>query len=113
MRNGQVWFEADPAAGTDGSAGPCAVDDGRFRRTLGAAQADKKHAEQNQSQPGELLLSQRLVEEDLCPDQAPHISERHHRVKHGKLPDRKSTRLTSSHGYISYAVFCLQKNSPH
>src|SRR2546429_9785226 len=24
-------------------------------------------------------------------------------------PDRKSTRLNSSHGYISYAVFCLQK----
>src|SRR3989304_6229309 len=23
--------------------------------------------------------------------------------------DRKSTRLNSSHGYISYAVFCLQK----
>src|SRR2546422_1605006 len=26
----------------------------------------------------------------------------------GKL-DRKSTRLNSSHGYISYAVFCLKK----
>src|SRR2546429_6266036 len=25
--------------------------------------------------------------------------------------DRKSTRLNSSHGYISYAVFCLQKTS--
>ena len=23
--------------------------------------------------------------------------------------DRKSTRLNSSHGYISYAVFCLKK----
>src|SRR2546429_786595 len=23
--------------------------------------------------------------------------------------DRKSTRLNSSHGYLSYAVFCLQK----
>src|ERR1041385_9332589 len=31
-------------------------------------------------------------------------------------PDRKSTRLNSSHGYISYAVFCLKKkknNSRH
>src|SRR2546422_5323211 len=32
--------------------------------------------------------------------------------------DRKSTRLNSSHGYISYAVFCLKKkkktyNSSH
>src|SRR2546429_3620901 len=26
-----------------------------------------------------------------------------------QLRDRKSTRLNSSHGYISYAVFCLKK----
>src|SRR2546422_7018497 len=45
-----------------------------------------------------------------------------HRVEHARLPqehhqdhrrqpreDRKSTRLNSSHGYISYAVFCLKK----
>src|SRR2546429_6818556 len=25
------------------------------------------------------------------------------------ISDRKSTRLNSSHGYISYAVFCLKK----
>src|SRR2546422_1134077 len=25
------------------------------------------------------------------------------------VSDRKSTRLNSSHGYISYAVFCLKK----
>src|SRR5687768_18221035 len=35
--------------------------------------------------------------------------------REGRLPrifsvgDRKSTRLNSSHGYISYAVFCLKK----
>src|SRR2546422_1531309 len=31
--------------------------------------------------------------------------------RHGmsQLRDRKSTRLNSSHGYISYAVFCLKK----
>src|SRR2546422_4756985 len=27
----------------------------------------------------------------------------------GSGQDRKSTRLNSSHGYISYAVFCLKK----
>src|SRR2546429_3694158 len=27
------------------------------------------------------------------------------------LIDRKSTRLNSSHGYISYAVFCLKKKN--
>src|SRR2546429_6583528 len=33
-----------------------------------------------------------------------------HGLSHGvPLGDRKSTRLNSSHGYISYAVFCLKK----
>src|SRR5687768_18005204 len=31
------------------------------------------------------------------------------RVALGTVEDRKSTRLNSSHGYISYAVFCLKK----
>src|SRR2546429_3544589 len=31
----------------------------------------------------------------------------------GPDPDRKSTRLNSSHGYISYAVFCLKKKKQH
>src|SRR2546422_5891772 len=30
-------------------------------------------------------------------------------VREADDPDRKSTRLNSSHGYISYAVFCLKK----
>src|SRR2546429_6037056 len=30
-------------------------------------------------------------------------------VRETKVLDRKSTRLNSSHGYISYAVFCLKK----
>src|SRR2546422_4576634 len=35
---------------------------------------------------------------------------RHHRPDaRDFLLDRKSTRLNSSHGYISYAVFCLKK----
>src|SRR2546422_1552350 len=33
--------------------------------------------------------------------------ERRGRSRHAL--DRKSTRLNSSHGYISYAVFCLKK----
>src|SRR2546422_3688335 len=32
------------------------------------------------------------------------ITLHYHQVR-----DRKSTRLNSSHGYISYAVFCLKK----
>src|SRR2546430_8557078 len=39
-----------------------------------------------------------------------------HRIRHRqrrgrKQPDRKSTRLNSSHSQISYAVFCLKKKS--
>src|SRR2546429_5248889 len=33
----------------------------------------------------------------------------HQRLGEGIQKDRKSTRLNSSHGYISYAVFCLKK----
>src|SRR5438128_11266185 len=43
---------------------------------------------------------------------------RHPRHRRGRLPgrprrcrDRKSTRLNSSHGSISYAVFCLKKKT--
>src|SRR2546422_7769565 len=32
------------------------------------------------------------------------------REEQGRI-DRKSTRLNSSHGYISYAVFCLKKKN--
>src|SRR2546422_10769523 len=35
--------------------------------------------------------------------------EPHRRDDAGGARDRKSTRLNSSHGYISYAVFCLKK----
>src|SRR2546429_7218263 len=34
-----------------------------------------------------------------------------HQSQH--IQDRKSTRLNSSHGYISYAVFCLKKKTLH
>src|ERR1041385_4202270 len=35
-----------------------------------------------------------------------HLLKQRKKTQH--LPDRKSTRLNSSHGYISYAVFCLK-----
>src|SRR2546422_2652927 len=34
-------------------------------------------------------------------------------AQRGAVGDRKSTRLNSSHGYISYAVFCLKKKITH
>src|SRR5687768_18499792 len=42
-------------------------------------------------------------EESIC------FSMREYFSQHGFHVDRKSTRLNSSHGYISYAVFCLKK----
>src|SRR5258708_12074101 len=42
----------------------------------------------------------------------PHAGRWRHPRRHGLLeagPDRKSTRLNSSHQIISYAVFCLKK----
>src|SRR2546422_5223162 len=38
-----------------------------------------------------------------CPSDCPHLI--------ASRQDRKSTRLNSSHGYISYAVFCLKKKN--
>src|SRR2546430_7814035 len=43
------------------------------------------------------------------PEDGPGRDQHHPRVDPGK-PDRKSTRLNSSHSQISYAVFCLKKN---
>src|SRR2546422_7587261 len=40
--------------------------------------------------------------------QRPHLPEVRDRLL-AVRGDRKSTRLNSSHGYISYAVFCLKK----
>src|SRR6266436_9519840 len=38
-----------------------------------------------------------------------HAGGRHGLCSPAPRRDRKSTRLNSSHGYISYAVFCLKK----
>src|SRR2546422_2626149 len=39
------------------------------------------------------------------------VWKRRLRTATGCVGDRKSTRLNSSHGYISYAVFCLKKKN--
>src|SRR2546422_11666335 len=51
-----------------------------------------------------------FVTEDDAQDGTDHIdAHRSLLMVISKLRDRKSTRLNSSHGYISYAVFCLKK----
>src|SRR2546422_8017537 len=61
---------------------------------LGEAQADLV-----QEGPAEHLVRGEAVDERGVPHAGPRPD----------APDRKSTRLNSSHGYISYAVFCLKK----
>src|SRR5687768_351763 len=39
-------------------------------------------------------------------------ASRYEQSRPPRLQDRKSTRLNSSHGYISYAVFCLKNKMP-
>src|SRR5690554_7289571 len=41
------------------------------------------------------------------------VYQRHGSDQCWSLPDRKSTRLNSSHVRISYAVFCLKKKTMH
>src|SRR5207245_6305252 len=77
------------------------------------------------AQEGQLLLP-REVDPFVLVDEVPHeqhpqahvervveISPRHVDARRGALEplDRKSTRLNSSHGSISYAVFCLKKKT--
>src|SRR2546429_7177274 len=55
--------------------------------------------------PYTTLFRSRVISEELFLDVADDLT-----TESGQdLPDRKSTRLNSSHGYISYAVFCLKK----
>src|SRR2546422_2458258 len=80
----------------------------------------------HQAEPGELLhdlVGEPLLPVELLGDRAdlgvrevPHepldvallVGEVEvHGADRVPAPDRKSTRLNSSHGYISYAVFCL------
>src|SRR2546429_4198606 len=57
----------------------------------------------------------KMLRKDYSPSQLPIImvtarNQREDIVRALNLgADRKSTRLNSSHGYISYAVFCLKK----
>src|SRR5687768_18339243 len=55
-----------------------------------------------------LFRSGSRIVEEVRTDQ-PRQPQRPRNVDDRCRRDRKSTRLNSSHGYISYAVFCLKK----
>src|SRR2546422_4113630 len=46
---------------------------------------------------------------EFVPPAAEWLLDNFHLIEGEIREDRKSTRLNSSHGYISYAVFCLKK----
>src|SRR5687768_17846700 len=48
-----------------------------------------------------------FVDDDVSPESIVRAYMKQHQRERRR--DRKSTRLNSSHGYISYAVFCLKK----
>src|SRR2546422_2604484 len=49
--------------------------------------------------------------DDLIRSAEPRVRGRARERRPEPVRDRKSTRLNSSHGYISYAVFCLKKKN--
>src|SRR2546422_6028799 len=57
------------------------------------------------------LVFDHLSELVLCESCLEHVQRQQawSLLRDADRADRKSTRLNSSHGYISYAVFCLKK----
>src|SRR5256884_565225 len=66
---------------------------------------------QNRLQQNALLQQLPIGETDLRLRSSRHASVLRFFRSLKSVSDRKSTRLNSSHGYISYAVFCLKKNN--
>src|SRR5688500_19548091 len=52
-----------------------------------------------------------LVVRELIAAPMPELRRMHREPKPGERPDRKSTRLNSSHLVNSYAVFCLKEKN--
>src|SRR5687768_17713565 len=50
-----------------------------------------------------------LRDETQAADDSQRVVPKARGARRSQDADRKSTRLNSSHGYISYAVFCLKK----
>src|SRR2546429_4786026 len=73
-----------------------------FRSLAAAHDADLRVAAEPLG--GEAIIERVLIVDRLPVDRDDQIADLQARAR-----DRKSTRLNSSHGYISYAVFCLKK----
>src|SRR2546429_5772294 len=85
---------------------------------LAAPSEDSRFAPaRNNRGPTGLRRESAALAGDLMPWQFQAAAAAHHltpkgvSLPGGRIEDRKSTRLNSSHGYISYAVFCLKKKT--
>src|SRR2546422_5468479 len=72
---------------------------------------DARHLRHDPQPPAPPTLG--VHEHDALDDGTDHVRDlaADREVSLGVDIDRKSTRLNSSHGYISYAVFCLKKKN--
>src|SRR2546422_3136706 len=76
--------------------------------TLFRSHARLKSERADQPDHAEKVIRVEMGKEDLGQREAHAVA--HHLALRA---DRKSTRLNSSHGYISYAVFCLKKKKTY
>src|SRR3712207_7306274 len=77
--------------------------------TLFRSQRRDAHAAAERAHAGLDLAHQLVRVRAPVDDPAPWCADRHAPLPKTVVPDRKSTRLNSSHANISYAVFCLKK----
>src|SRR2546422_4846745 len=98
MVTGQLAAETAADALARGRCGAAALAsyEARWRREIGRELADS------------LRIQRRLFARPALVDTVIRAAAADRRLCR-LLADRKSTRLNSSHGYISYAVFCLKK----
>src|SRR2546422_3324408 len=80
-----------------------------LRRKRAARQLDRRRATGSLVRPLDPrdLARERLRHRQRPADHSELLTDR----REGLGLDRKSTRLNSSHGYISHAVFCLEKKT--
>src|SRR3712207_6982385 len=82
-----------------------------FRSELEVARVVDVAGDAVQLGPGRLLGAHGAEPVDALADDPGDGGDRLDVVDRGRGPDRKSTRLNSSHANISYAVFCLKKKT--
>src|SRR5207245_7117442 len=83
----------------------------RSRRVarLDRREMNRAHRDRAQIEHGERHANQRRIQAQRVTTGLDHLDV----LSRGLMRDRKSTRLNSSHGSISYAVFCLKKKTKY